>query len=119
MIIHSYYYGPAGNGGLDLQTTRGLAEIVNEDVIRELYSKDGHPGRTVQFSKLYQTLSGPVIGATRITPAQSNDKRCTVVNRTLFLRLEEVSAELFRLMDAEVSFPLKPLKAALQVDANP
>ena len=116
MIIHSYYYGPVGNGGLDFKTTQGLANIVNEDVIRELYSKDGHPEKTVQFSKLYQTMQGPVIGATRIEPAQSSDKRQTLINRTFFVRLEDVSQELFRLMDSPTQLPLKPLKVTMQVD---
>ena len=116
MIIHSYYYGPTDNGGLNLETTRGLTNIVNEDVIRELYTKDGNPTRTVQFSRLYQTMQGPVIGCTRIEPAQSKDKRQTVINRTYFVRLEDVSAELFKLMDTK--FPVEPLKVTLQVVAG-
>lgn len=118
MIVHSYYYGPTGNGGLDLQTTQGLINVVNEDVIRELYTKDGNPSRTVQFSKLYNTLNGPVIGATRIKPAQSSDRRQTVVNRTLFVRLEDVSNDLFKLMDNPVSLPLKPMWVTMQVVSN-
>ena len=118
MIVHSYYYGPSSNSGLDLQTTQGLTSVVNEDLVRELYAKDGHPNRTIQFSKLYQTLSGPVLGATRISPAQSKDNRETIVNRTLFLRLDDVSAELFRLLDEPAKFPLKPLKVTLQVDGD-
>ena len=118
MIVHSYYYGPVGNGGLSLETTRGLTNIVNEDIIRELYTKDGNPNRIVEFSKLYNTLSGPVIAATRIEPSQSKDKRQTVVNRTLFLRLEDVSMELFKLLDAPAKFPLEPVQVNWQVDSN-
>jgi hypothetical protein len=119
VIVHSYYYGPVGNGGLDFQTTQGLTSVVNEDIIRELYSKDGSPSRAIQFSKIYQTLQGPVIGCTRIEPSQSRDKRQTVVNRTFFVRLEDVSFELFRLMDAPTTFPVEPLKVTLQVEPNP
>lgn len=118
MIIHSYYYGPVGNGGLDLQTTHGLTSVVNEDVVRELYTKDGHPTRVIEFSKIYNTMNGPVIGATRIQPSQSKDKRQTVVNRTLFLRLEDVSTELFRLLEQPAKFPLEPVKVTLQVDGE-
>ena len=113
MIVHSYYYGPVGNGGLDLQTTQGLTSVVNEDVVRELYTKNGHPSRIIQFSKIYQTMTGPVIGCTRITPAQSKDRRQTVVNRTFFVRLEDVSTELFRLMDSEAVFPLQPKRVTM------
>jgi hypothetical protein len=113
VIVHSYFYGPTGNGGLNLETTRGLTRIINEDVVRELYTKDGHPNRTVQFSNLYQTMTGPVIAATRITPATSKGRQ-TVINRTFFVRLEDVSAELFQLMDANVSH-VEPVQVTLQV----
>jgi len=92
--VHSYYYGPSSNGEDTVRTTRNLASIVNEDVIRELYTMDGNSKKTISFSKLYQTLSGPVISITRISPAQAIDKRPTIVNKTWFVRLEEVVADI-------------------------
>ena len=108
MIVHSYYYGPTENGGLDLNTTRGLSQVVNEDVIRELYSMDGHQKKTVRFSKLYQTLHGPVIGITRIEPAQAHDKRTTIINKTWFIKLEDVVKDLTRVLDYH--FTVKDVK---------
>lgn len=108
MIVHSYYYGPVGNGGLDLHTTSNLAKIINEDLIRDLYSMDGNPKKRVTFSKLYQTLTGPVIGITRIEPAQSHDKRSTVINKTWFIRLEDVVEDLTRVLN--VFFTVQDVK---------
>ena len=99
MIVHSYYYGPTLNSGLDLQTTSNLTKIINEDVIRELKSMDCNPRKTISFSKIYQTLNGPVIGITRVDPAQSHDKRLTLINKTWFIRLEEVVNDLTRVLD--------------------
>ena len=112
MIVHSYYYGPVGNKGLDLQTTRNLTSIVNEDVIRKLYTMDSNPKKRIEFSNLYQTLKGPVLGVTRIDPATSHDHRQTLVNKTLFVRLEEVVRDLIPLLD-DVAPPLKLLNVTL------
>ena len=99
MIVHSYYYGPSSNGDFDLQTTRGLARVVNEDLIRELYSMDGNPKKRIRFNKLYHTAAGSVIGITRIDPAQAQDKRPTLINKTFFVRLEEVVQDLSKTLD--------------------
>ena len=116
MKIHSYYYGPKGNSGLTLETTRNLAQVISEDVIRDLYSMDGNPHKTVQFSKLYQTLKGPVIGITRIEPTQSHDRRTTIINRTIFIRLEDVVNDLAPLLDSPADFPLKCLTVGITRD---
>jgi len=120
MIVHSYYYGPVGNGGLDLNTTHGLAQIVSEDIIRELYAMDGNPKKRIRFSKLYQTLQGPVIGITRIDPAQSHDKRPTLINKTWFIRLEDVVEDLTRVLDQSFNVEeVKPIELTITNSANP
>jgi len=100
MIVHSYYYGPVGNGGLDLRTTRNLSKIVNEDIVQKLYTMDAHPQKSVSFSKIYQTINGPVIGITRIEPAQASDKRVTLINKTWFIRVEEIVNDLSKVLNS-------------------
>ena len=105
MIVHSYYYGPVGNGGLSLETTDKLTSIVNEELLRDLYSLESSRKRVV--SKIYETPFGPVIGITIIKPAQSHDKRVTIINKTYFVKLSEIVSDLTTLLDKTVELPLK------------
>jgi hypothetical protein len=73
--------------------------MVKEEVIQELYTTDGSRNVTTQFDKVYQTRQGAVIGVTRIEPAQSHDKRATIINKTLFVRYNEFIKELSSLLD--------------------
>ena len=115
MIVHSYYYGPIGNEETGLETTSNLTKIVNEDVIRDLYSRDGNPKKQLTFSNVINTLKGPVLAVTRIFPAQGHrDKRATFINRTLFVRLEDVVNDLTCFLDDPATFPLQSFQAELR-----
>jgi hypothetical protein len=111
--VHSYYYGPVANGEYDLQTSSQLTEVMDEDEIRNLYTMDGSPTKRIQFSKLYQTVKGPVIGVTRIEPSQSRDKRSTVTNRTIFVRLEDIVNDLTNFFDKPINFPIRTVQLKL------
>jgi hypothetical protein len=110
LIVHSYYYGPKGNG---LEITEGLKQLVTEEVIQELYTMDGSRNTTTQFDKVYQTRQGPVIGITRIEPVQSRDRRGYTMNRTIFVRYNDVIKDLSKLLDEKPVFPLRSLEVTL------
>lgn len=112
MIVHSYYYGPIGENGLDFKKTEGLTKIISEDIIRRLYTQESK--KPQQFDNLYMTATqGPVIAITRITPTQAHDNRSTYINRTLFVKLRDVVTDLAPLLDEEPAFPLEPVKLKL------
>ncbi len=119
MIVHSYYYGPVGNNGLELQTTKNLAKIVNEDIVRKLYIIDAHPKKSIRFSKIYQTITGPVIGITRIEPAQAHDTRSTLINKTWFVRLEEIVNDLTEVLDPHFKVEeVEPIELTISLRSN-
>jgi len=106
MIVHSYYYGPEGNG---FETSQGLKSLVSEDTIKELYALDCPRNQSKIFDKVYQTKQGPVIGVTRIQPVQAKDNRNYTENRTIFIRYNDVIEALTRLLDVPIEHPLQPM----------
>jgi len=106
MIVHSYYYGPEGNG---FETSQGLKQLVSEDTIKELYTLDCSRNQSKTFDKVYHTKQGPVIGITRIQPVQAKDNRNYTENRTIFVKYNDVIKALTQLLDMPVEHPVKPL----------
>lgn len=108
--LYEYFKGQRGRVD-DFQSTPGLNYVVDDDIIRELYSKEGHPRNRVQFSNIYQTMRGPVIGVTIIEPPTQG--RTTPVNRSMFVKVSEVVEELFRQLEKPPVFPLQVKNAKI------
>ena len=111
MIIESYYYGPEGKG---FETTQGLRSMVSEKIIQELYPQESPHGKTRVFDKVYQTKNGPVIGITRIRHVNAKDNRNYVENRTIFIRYNDVIADLKKQLDKPVPHPIQVVSVTLQ-----
>lgn len=105
--VHRLFYG--SKNGYDLQTSAELKAglVVNEDVKREIYNDERlSPCK----SKLYYTPNGPVICITRIERSQNHDKRVTIQNKTLLVKLSDIVAVLSPFLDQDFPVPLEPLK---------
>jgi hypothetical protein len=107
LTVHRLFYG--SKNGYDLQTSPELKAglVVNEDVKREIYNDERlSPCK----SKLYYTNNGPVISITRVERSQNYDKRVTIQNKTLLIKLSDIVAVLTPFLDQEFDKPLEPLK---------
>ena len=114
MIIHSYYYGPIGKGPIDFKSSPGLTQLVGDDLVRDLYNRQGNGRSRIQFSDIHQTRDGPILAVTRIEPTQTNTRGHTETNRTIFVSLKDIADDLARLLDEPAKFPLQPERAAIK-----
>ena len=101
ITIHKLYYGPADGQGLTLETSTGIRNVVNDDIIMERYNLDAkHKPRL--DSQIHHTPNGPVLSLTRVEQCQASDGRLTQMNHTVFVKLSEVIAELIPHLDFDV-----------------
>mgnify|MGYP001285124000 CR=1 FL=1 len=115
MKLHRYRYGPTEKGGLTLEATPELSQAINEDLTTRLYTMDGNPRRKIQFSEIYQTTKGPVLGITPIEPMVNHDNRATTQNKTIFVRLAEIVEDLLPFLDENV-VPNQTQKAKITLE---
>lgn len=110
--VHRLYYGPVEEKGILLKTSPDLhdGKVLNDDAITDIYSMKGKFNETVEDSELLYTIDGPVIRVTRIEPLQGHDYRTSQsCNKTVLIKLADISKILVPLLDQEVTFPLKEI----------
>jgi hypothetical protein len=120
ITVHKLYYGPIGENGLTLKASPELRDgkVLNDDAITDIYTMQGKRNQTINSSELIYTPNGPVIRVTRIQPIQGHDKRTSQsCNKSLFIKLSDISNILLPLLDEELIFPLQ--ETTLKVEVEP
>ena len=117
ITVHRLYYGPVDENGILLKTSPELrkGKVLNDDAITDIYTRKGRYNETINDSELIYTANGPVIRVTRIEPLQGHDNRTSQsCNRTLLVKLSDISSLLLPLLDQELTFPLKEIRLKVE-----
>lgn len=121
ITIHRLYYGPVGENGWLLKSSRQVqnGKILSSDQILDIYTKEPKSAQTVDDSELLYTANGPVIRVSRVKPLQGHDKRTMDgCNNTLLVPLSEISNLLLPLLDQPLDFPIQEITLNVVQDGS-